>query len=168
MNSNIENQIWDYIVVGSGPSGGRIAHDLVKAGARVLMIEAGRFLKAKNFPKPEIESSSQMFWGGGVELNHNARLGFLRAKIVGGTSIVNQALLDRFDDLVWSSWSEETGIKFSDSFISPHYEAVENSMSLQKIDEKYFGKNTRIFVKAFEKKRPWLDGFATRTKRLRP
>ncbi len=152
MSSNIENQIWDYIVVGSGPSGGRISHDLVKSGARVLMIEAGRFLKAKDFPKPEIESSSQMFWGGGVELNHDARLGFLRAKIVGGTSIVNQALLDRFDDLVWSSWSEETGIPFSDSFISPHYEAVENSMSLQKIEEKYFGKNTRIFVKAFEKK----------------
>lgn len=152
MNHLFENQIWDYIVVGSGPSGGRIAHDLTQAGARVLMIEAGSFLKAADFPKPEIESSSQMFWGGGVELNHDARLGFLRAKCVGGTSIVNQALLDRFDDLVWSSWSEESGISFSDEMMDSHYSAVENSMSLQKIEKKYFGKNTQIFVKAFEKK----------------
>lgn len=152
MSHQYENQIWDYIVVGSGPSGGRIAHDLITAGAKVLMIEAGSFLKAKDFPKPEIESSSQMFWGGGVELNHDARLGFLRAKCVGGTSIVNQALLDRFDDQVWEPWSQETGISFSSTAMDPHYSAVENSMSLQKIDEKYFGKNTQIFVKAFEKK----------------
>lgn len=149
---NFENQIWDYIVVGSGPSGGRIAHDLVLQGARVLLLEAGSFFKAKDFPKPEIESSSQMFWGGGVELNHDARLGFLRAKCVGGTSIVNQALLDRFDDLVWKPWSEISGLSFSDENMRPHYEAVENSVSLQHIPEKDFGKNTKIFVKAFEKR----------------
>lgn len=149
---NFEDQIWDYIVVGSGPSGGRISHDLITAGAKVLLLEAGPYLKAKDFPKPEVESSSQMFWGGGVELNHDARLGFLRAKCVGGTSIVNQALLDRFDDQVWEPWSEQTGIRFSDEQMNPHYEAVEKSMSLQKISEKYFGKNTRLFVNAFEKK----------------
>lgn len=149
---SIENKIWDYIIVGSGPSGGRIAHDLVSAGAQVLLLEAGAHLSAKDFPKPEIQSSSQMFWGGGVELNHDARLGFLRAKVMGGTSIVNQALLDRFDAQVWEPWSQETGIQFSDELMSPHYEAVENSVCLQNISDKYFGKNTQIFVKAFEKK----------------
>jgi choline dehydrogenase-like flavoprotein len=147
-----ENKIWDYIIVGSGPSGGRIAHDLVKKGAAVLLLEAGPFFRAKDFPKPEIKSSSQMFWGGGVELNHDARLGFLRAKCVGGTSIVNQALLDRFDDLVWSEWKQLSGVNFSDSQMDPHYLAVENSLSLQKIQEKDFGRNTKLFIKAFEKK----------------
>lgn len=144
---------WDYIVVGSGPSGGRIAHDLVKSGAKVLLLEAGRYFKTTDFPKPEIESSSQMFWGGGVELNHDARLGFLRAKCVGGTSLVNQALFDRFDEEAWSEWRDISGIKdFNETDFSPIYEEVEQSLSIQTIDKKYFGRNTDIFIQAFEKK----------------
>lgn len=143
---------WDLIVVGSGPSGGRIAADFVKKGAKVLLLEAGAFFRAKDFPKPEIASSAQMFWGGGAELSTDARLGFLRAKCVGGTSVVNQALLDRFDDYVWDEWKSLTGIHFSESYLNSDYEAVEKSMSLQTIPEKAFGKNTRLFLKAFEKK----------------
>ena len=148
----MSNQIWDLIVVGSGPSGGRIAADFVKKGAKVLLLEAGPFFQAKDFPKPEISSSAQMFWGGGAELSTDARLGFLRAKCVGGTSVVNQALLDRFDDYVWSEWKNISGMNWSDSFLTSEYEAVEKSVSLQTIPEKDFGKNTRIFLKAFEKK----------------
>lgn len=148
----MNQQIWDTIVIGSGPSGGRIAADLTKSGAQVLLLEAGRHYTAKDFPLPEITASSKMFWGGGVELNQDARLGFLRAKVVGGTSIVNQALLDRFDDLVWSDWSDLTGISFSSEQMASAYAAVEQSMNLEYIPEKYFGKNTQLFVKAFEKK----------------
>ncbi len=143
---------WDLIVVGSGPSGGRIAADFVTKGAKVLLLEAGSFFRAKDFPKPEISSSAQMFWGGGAELSTDARLGFLRAKCVGGTSVVNQALLDRFDDYVWSEWKNITGINFSDDYIKEDYETVEKSVTLQTIPEKAFGKNTRLFLKAFEKK----------------
>ncbi len=52
---------FDLIVVGSGPSGGRIAAHFVKAGAKVLLLEAGPLMRAKDFPKPEIASSAQMF-----------------------------------------------------------------------------------------------------------
>lgn len=152
MSETIEKTQWDFIVVGSGPSGGRIAYDLVKAGSKVLLLEAGPHLKKADFPKPEIQSSSQMFWGGGVELNHDARLGFLRAKCVGGTSVVNQALFDRFDEHVWSEWNEITGLKFSDESFKNVYEEVESSLSIQTLSEKHFGRNTQLFVKAFEKK----------------
>lgn len=148
----MEKTNFDLIVIGSGPSGGRIAADMVSRGAKVLLLEAGPFFRSKDFPKPEIASSAQMFWGGGAELSHDARLGFLRARCVGGTSVVNQALLDRFDDLVWSEWSSLSGIPFSPEMMDPHYSAVENSVTLQKIPESAFGKNTRLFLKAFEQK----------------
>lgn len=143
---------FDLIVIGSGPSGGRIAADMTRKGAKVLLLEAGPFFRAKDFPKPEIASSAQMFWGGGAELNHDARLGFLRAKCVGGTSVVNQALLDRFDQLVWDEWKNLSSIDFSDDMLEPHYTAVEESVSLQKIPESAFGRNTKLFLKAFEQK----------------
>lgn len=148
----MNDEFFDLIVIGSGPSGGRIAADLVRKGAKVLLVEAGSHFQAKDFPKPEISSSAQMFWGGGAELSHDARLGFLRARCVGGTSIVNQALLDRFDDLVWDEWKNISGLDFSASMMDSHYSAVESSMPLQYIPEKAFGKNTKIFLKAFEQK----------------
>ena len=143
---------WDLIVIGSGPSGGRIAGHFAQKGAKVLLLEAGPFLRAKDFPKPEIASSAQMFWGGGIELSTDARLGFLRARLVGGTSIVNQALLDRFDHYAWDEWKAISGVDFSDEYLRAEYEAVERSVSLQTIPEKDFGKNTRLFLKAFEQK----------------
>jgi choline dehydrogenase-like flavoprotein len=146
------NQAFDLIVIGSGPSGGRIAAHFTQQGAKVLLLEAGPLLRAKDFPKPEVASSAQMFWGGGIELSTDARLGFLRARIVGGTSIVNQALLDRFDHYAWDEWKNISGIDFSDDYLKNEYEAVEKSVSLQTIDQKDFGKNTRLFLKAFEQK----------------
>ncbi len=146
------NQVFDLIVIGSGPSGGRIAAHFTQKGAKVLLLEAGPLMRAKDFPKPEIASSAQMFWGGGIELSTDARMGFLRARIVGGTSIVNQALLDRFDHYAWDEWKNISGINFSDEYLRAEYEAVEKSVSLQTIDQKDFGKNTRLFLKAFEQK----------------
>jgi cation diffusion facilitator CzcD-associated flavoprotein CzcO len=35
------NETYDYIVVGSGPGGGTLASNLAKAGASVLLVEAG-------------------------------------------------------------------------------------------------------------------------------
>jgi choline dehydrogenase-like flavoprotein len=145
-------KIFDVVVVGSGPSGGRIALEMINAGAKVLMLEAGPHFKAKDFPKPEVMSSAQLFWGGGIELNTSAQLGFLRARCVGGTSIVNQALLDRFDNDVWTEWSEISGMNFTDSYVEEAYEVVENSLSLQKIEKKYFNQNSQLFTTAFDKK----------------
>lgn len=153
MLDRFENTTWDLIVIGSGPSGGRIAHSFAKKGARTLLLEAGRFFQAKDFPKNEISYSAQMFWSGGVELSTDARLGFLRAKCVGGTSVVNQALLDRFDDLVWSEWQTKSGLRFSDQEMEPYYDQVEASLSLHKIENKYFGKNTRYFTDGFDQKK---------------
>lgn len=151
MTSTSANDYYDVIVVGSGPSGGRIAHDMVKAGARVLLLEAGPFLRGKDFPKSELAASAEIFWGGGIELSSDAKLGFLRARCVGGTSIVNQALLDRFDEYVWDEWKSITGIPFSAEYIEDAYTAVEQSLSLQNIEPRFFNRNTSMFTEAFDK-----------------
>lgn len=151
MTSINPTDIYDVIVVGSGPSGGRIAHEMVKSGARVLLLEAGPFLRGRDFPKSELAASAEMFWGGGVELSSDARLGFLRARCVGGTSIVNQALLDRFDEYVWDEWRAITGIPFSAVYIDDAYEHVEKSLSLQNIEPQFFNRNTKMFTEAFDK-----------------
>src|SRR4051794_1114439 len=104
----MENR-FDFIIIGSGVSGGRVAYNLTVAGAKCLLLEAGKEYSAATFPKNELDYSSRLFWGGGLEVSQDGRLGFLRARCLGGTSIVNQALLDRFDEKVWTDWKGESG-----------------------------------------------------------
>ena len=146
------SQIFDFAVVGSGVSGGRIAHQLTKAGAKVLLLEAGPHLSAQTFPGNELDYSSQMFWGGGLEMSSDGRLGLIRAKCVGGTSVVNQALLNRFDDIALASWKEASGIDFfQPETLQPIYETIEQELSISEIPREHYNKNTHNFIDGFSK-----------------
>lgn len=143
---------FDFIVVGSGVSGGRIAYELTIGGARVLLLEAGREFSGPTFPKNELDYSAQLFWGGGIEISADGHFGFLRGKVVGGTSIVNQALLDRFDSVAWSDWKTQSRVPFFDeTSMEQHYKACEEGLDIRGFEEEFFNTNAKIFTRAFEK-----------------
>src|SRR4051794_19396812 len=89
---------FDALIVGGGVSGSFIAHSLTSAGLECLIVEAGSSFTRDTYPRKEIDANSRLYWSGGVELTDDAGIGLLRPKCVGGGSIVNQALVDRFDD----------------------------------------------------------------------
>ena len=134
-----------------------MAWDLVQAGASCLLLEAGDEFTArpgrgaKPFPGNERDYSTQLFWGGGIELSSDARVAFLRARCLGGTSIVNQALMDRFDDIALDDWRSRSGIDFlSVDGLAGDYDAVEADLDIQVIPTEHHNRNTRIFTEAFE------------------
>jgi choline dehydrogenase-like flavoprotein len=140
---------YDFAIIGSGVSGGRIAYELTRAGANCVLLEAGREFSAATFPNREIEYSSQLFWGGGLEVSADGHLGFLRARVVGGTSIVNQALLDRFDEIAWDDWRSRSGISFlNSSEMERHYAACEEGLSISEVPPEHYNHNAKIFTEA--------------------
>ncbi len=142
----------DYIIIGTGPSGGNIAHNLFKAGANILLLEAGKLFNKKTFPRTEADTSAMLYWGGGIEFDTDAKMGFLRTRLVGGTSIVNQCLLDRFDDIAFNDWKAESGVQwFSPENLAPYYTKVENKLDLHTFTPSDMNKNAQLFTKSCDK-----------------
>jgi choline dehydrogenase-like flavoprotein len=140
--------IHDFIIVGSGVSGGRLALELTRMGASCLLLEAGSEYGKTSFPSNERDGAVRLFWGGGMELTSDGRLLLLRGKVLGGGSVVNQALMDRFDDLAWRDWRDRTRIRFfNESDMTPHYEAVERSVASTSIAPPDASENARVFAR---------------------
>jgi choline dehydrogenase-like flavoprotein len=143
--------MYDFAIIGSGVSGARIAYHLTQGGARCVMLEAGRAFDRHTFPRGEMGYSTQMFWGGGVEVSRDGRFGFLRGKCLGGTSVVNQADLDPFDDLVWDDWRQRTDMDlFSANRIAPLYAEIDRTVTSGPIPTPYYNRNAKLFASAFD------------------
>ena len=139
---------YDFIIVGAGTSGGVLAHNLTDSGASCLLIEAGKYLTKETFPDTEADASAGMYWGGGIELSHDARMAFLRGKLVGGGSVVNQALMDRFDDIALNDWRSESGVEFfTPEHMAPLYEKSESMIALHTFSANERTRNAELFVK---------------------
>lgn len=143
--------LYDVIIVGSGVSGSFIGWRLAEKGIKCLILEAGSYFNAGNYPSNELDSNSKLYWGGGLEFNTHASIGFLRPRAIGGGSIVNQALLDRFDDDALDSWKNISGIDyFSVSALEKYYNMVDEEVVSQEIPAKYRNKNAEIFEQGFK------------------
>jgi len=153
MNTSDQNNrdIFDVAIVGAGVSGSFIAMELTKAGRSCVMIEAGIHYDRHSYPRHEGEANARLFWSGGVELNTDANLALLRPKVVGGGSIVNQALIDRFEDDAWQSWEEKTGISWCrPDTMEPFYQKASKELVVQKVPETSWNENVRLFQRGFD------------------
>jgi choline dehydrogenase-like flavoprotein len=143
---------YDVIVIGAGVSGSFMAKTLAEAGQKVLILEAGSAFTRTTYPRKEIDANSRLYWGGGVELNTSSTLALLRPKVVGGGSIVNQALMDRFDDDALDSWRSQSGADFfSTKELASWYDKAESSISIETVSEEFRNGNARIFAEGFKK-----------------
>jgi choline dehydrogenase-like flavoprotein len=151
--------IYDAVIVGAGVAGSFIANRLVQAGLKCVMLEAGKDFDRTTYPRREVDANSQLYWGGGIELTADANIGLLRPKVVGGGSVVNQALLDRFDDSAFDSWREASGVEFlTRAALDPFYDRAAEQISIGTVPEEFANGNAVVF----------RDGFAANGYRCAP
>lgn len=146
------SRFYDFIIVGSGASGGALAYFLTRAGAKVLVLEAGKRYTPETFPSNELDANAELMWGGGTDMNTHADMVFLRGKAVGGGTIVNQCLLDRFDDVALDDWRTDSDIGFfNKGDMARHYDEVESHLDLYTLQRKDWNRNAELYTEGFER-----------------
>ena len=144
------SMIYDAVIVGAGISGSFIGNALAQAGLRCVMLEAGRDFARATYPRTEVDANSLLYWGGGLELTKDANLGLLRPKAVGGGSVMNQALLDRFDDDAFDSWRAASGVAYlTRADFDPWYDQVASQICIGTVPEQYANGNAAVFRDGF-------------------
>lgn len=143
---------YEAVVVGAGAAGGVLAKELTDKGIKVALIEAGPYLEQKDFLPFEQIYQSQRFWSGGLEPDRGLKIIFVRGKGVGGTTLVNQCLIDRCKPWVFEDWRTVSGKKeFNSEEMNKWYGKVEDEMNLEIMTDDDFNGNNSKMVEGFEK-----------------
>jgi choline dehydrogenase len=125
---------WDYIIVGAGSAGCAAAHELVKSGQRVLVLEAGpsdRSLAIK-FPAGVLRACQKFDWGYRAQPD-SSRGGksesWYRGRVLGGSSSINGMKYVRAAAADFDRWAELCGQTggWSAREILPIFREIENS-----------------------------------------
>ncbi len=148
-------EIYDAIVIGSGASGGTVAHQLCQAGFKVALLEKGRLIRREEFSKDElaycrrdivtpnlfdeyhtIEEYRDGKWA--ETPTHDSNWSFWNGNIVGGSSNLMSGMLHRMhpDDFrLLSRYGEIEGANIVDWPISykdmkPYYRLAEELVGI--------------------------------------
>lgn len=136
----------DYVVVGSGAGGATAAVTLARAGADVLIVEAGPWRRPKDYPYTAYGGLRDLFDACGANITRGrAFWPVVQARTVGGTTVVNSAICVRTPGDIFHRWKMEFGVG-GDALANAvwqHQEDIERELSAEFVPESsYGGSNT--------------------------
>lgn len=128
----MKTDIYDCIVIGSGPAGAVTGDYLVGRGYKVLMLESGTPNSAVTpFGCNELQT---MYKNSGMTFTIGNSVSYAEGQCLGGGSQINAGLYHQTPQLVLKKWVEKFGIiGLSDQDINHHFSYIEKRLSVQKM-----------------------------------
>ena len=122
----------DFIVVGSGAGGAAAAVILARGGHRVAVIEAGPWRAPVDYPSTTYGAMRDLFadWGSLVTQSR-AFWPVVQASCVGGTTVINSAIVVRTPGDCFERWEREYGIEARglEKRVWEHQDRLEHELS---------------------------------------
>ncbi|MCA9770962.1 MAG: GMC family oxidoreductase N-terminal domain-containing protein, partial [Myxococcales bacterium] len=135
----------DLVVVGTGPGGAVLAARCAEAGMRVVMLEQGPFLRAKDFNQREDDMTNRLVGRRGFHFSEDdGNLGLLYCETVGGTTVHFWADTPRVPDARLNEWADRFGLEgFRPDAFAAHYAHAEEGMHVERANDYQVNDNNR-------------------------
>jgi choline dehydrogenase-like flavoprotein len=134
----------DVCVVGSGSGGAWVAHELVKAGKSVVMLEEGGYHTRREFDMTEARAFPNLYQELGNRTTDDLSVSMLQGRSVGGSTTVNWCSSFRTPDRILKAWKDVHGIDtLSTEVLTPHWEAIEHRLHVAEWPLEAINENNR-------------------------
>jgi choline dehydrogenase-like flavoprotein len=147
----------DVVVVGSGAGGAVVAHELARAGHRVVIVEEGDWVKPTEYGALTPVQTMRRCWreaglSAAVALGETPFISVLQGKCVGGSSVLTGGVCFRIPDEVLHHWSRDLGLEtMSPEGLEPHFRTVEEAIHVEVVPDAMRSHSTELFVEGAAK-----------------
>ncbi len=136
----------DVVVVGSGPCGAVVAHQLAQAGRRVVLLEEGPPFIPSEFELEGSKSMSRTMREGGLRSTRGSILPTMQAIALGGGSLVNSAICVRPPEAVFQRWATGFDLEITNrETLDRHYDEVADFLGIAPTPEEVQGRRNTLF-----------------------
>jgi len=135
----------DVCVIGSGAGGAWTAHELVKQGKRVVMLEEGGYHTRREFDMTEARAFTNLYQELGDRGTDDLAITILQGRSVGGGTTVNWCSSFRTPDRIIQTWRDRFGIDtLSTEILTPHWEAIEKRLHVAQWPLEMINANNKV------------------------
>lgn len=121
----------DVCVIGSGSGGAWTAHELVKQGKSVVMLEEGGYHTRREFDMTEPRAYQNLYQELGNRSTDDLALTILQGRNVGGGTTVNWCSSFRTPQRILNIWKERHGVDtLSTEVLAPHWDEIEKRLHI--------------------------------------
>ena len=137
----------DVVVVGSGAGGSVAAYDLALGGLKVALVEAGPWRDPKDYPESMYGTMRDMMdaWGA-LFARGRSILPIVQARLVGGTTVINSAIVVRTPGDIFKEWQDEHG--FGGDPLSErvwtYQDQIEDELKVGEVPESSYGQSNAL------------------------
>ena len=137
----------EFCVIGSGVGGSMAACRLSEAGHDVVIIEAGPYRTAANFPLNENAALSDLYAEAGMRSTDDLAFSLLQGRCAGGGSTVNWMVMLRTPDYVLDEWADQYGVEgMRPSHMSVIFDRFERESNVGRVAEHAHSRANRILL----------------------
>jgi len=141
------DETFDYIIVGSGAAGATASRVLADTGAQIAVVEEGPAVTTAEFGDRVFPTFRRMMRGMGTQVAQGrAIIPVIQGSCLGGTTVVNSAIVWRIPEEVWEPWKTEYGL--GDALpldaLHQHWDQIERELSARPVASEIWGENNRL------------------------